>query len=572
MGAQSIELIQGPQTLAYGGTNFAGLIRIVPGKIASKKHLNGKVGYFFESNGRNNGLFTLLQQRYKTWAWRLNSTLKVAGDKSTPNYFQRNTGVREANFNVQIEQQKSLKWRNELYVSNFNTQIGILKGAHINTLSDLEQAFIQEEPFYTDDTFRYAIEAPMQRVAHWLAQLKSRYILSSNKVLELSYTLQHNHRKEYDIRRGKRTDKAAMDLLLVTQDIRLCMDYTPSSRHSIKYGILLNNSNNSNNPNTGILPLIPKYRILGAAGFFIATYQKAPFESSIGIHLNTKNQYTLPFSSDLPRRVLRYKEQLYSYAFAWSLKYNPNANTQFIVHLGTASRPPAINERFSAGLHQGVSSIEEGTINLNTEFAHKINAIANINIQKKLRVEALAYTHFFKNYIYLQPQDELRLTIRGAFPVFQFQQSDAIIAGTDLKLIYTPLKKLQTSLQYSQIYGYNQELKTTLITLPSNQLIANIKLSIPNTAKFKNNAFNAGFRYVFKQNKTTEFQLIPPPPAYYLVDCALKTQVQLNQKKLTISFQINNLLNQRYRDYLNRQRYFTDDLGRSFMINCIFSF
>ena len=38
------------------------------------------------------------------------------------------------------------------------------------------------------------------------------------------------------------------------------------------------------------------------------------------------------------------------------------------------------------------------------------------------------------------------------------------------------------------------------------------------------------------------------------------------QSTLTLGFFVDNILNTAYRDYLNRQRYFTDDLGRNFRI------
>src|SRR5690606_32274030 len=40
-----------------------------------------------------------------------------------------------------------------------------------------------------------------------------------------------------------------------------------------------------------------------------------------------------------------------------------------------------------------------------------------------------AFVHAFDNYIFLKPSGELRLTIRGAFPVFAYSQTDVIMTG-----------------------------------------------------------------------------------------------------------------------------------------------
>ncbi|MFT7121672.1 MAG: iron complex outermembrane receptor protein, partial [Neolewinella sp.] len=68
-----------------------------------------------------------------------------------------------------------------------------------------------------------------------------------------------------------------------------------------------------------------------------------------------------------------------------------------------------------------------------------------------------------------------------------------------------------------------------------------------------------------KQNRLDlEQDFLPPPPAYALADLSLEREWTLSQNKtLHLRAAAQNLLNTRYRDYLDRQRYFADATGRN---------
>jgi iron complex outermembrane receptor protein len=58
-----------------------------------------------------------------------------------------------------------------------------------------------------------------------------------------------------------------------------------------------------------------------------------------------------------------------------------------------------------------------------------------------------------------------------------------------------------------------------------------------------------------------------PPPAYHLLHFQSDITIDLSNKtNLNIGLNITNILNVSYREYLNRLRYFADDLGRNLML------
>jgi iron complex outermembrane receptor protein len=60
-----------------------------------------------------------------------------------------------------------------------------------------------------------------------------------------------------------------------------------------------------------------------------------------------------------------------------------------------------------------------------------------------------------------------------------------------------------------------------------------------------------------------ESDYAPPPPGYTLLGLEAGTDIHINHRSLGVIFGVTNLLNVKYRDYLNAFRYFCDDMGRN---------
>jgi iron complex outermembrane receptor protein len=54
---------------------------------------------------------------------------------------------------------------------------------------------------------------------------------------------------------------------------------------------------------------------------------------------------------------------------------------------------------------------------------------------------------------------------------------------------------------------------------------------------------------------------LAPPPAYFLLGCDFNYEFNLFHKPFKFGINGSNLLNKNYRNYLNRLRYFTDEMG-----------
>jgi iron complex outermembrane receptor protein len=63
-----------------------------------------------------------------------------------------------------------------------------------------------------------------------------------------------------------------------------------------------------------------------------------------------------------------------------------------------------------------------------------------------------------------------------------------------------------------------------------------------------------------------------PPAAYQLLHLYSEMKFETLVSRIQQSHSVQNILNTNYRDYLNRQRFFADEMGRNFQIQLKFNY
>jgi len=76
-----------------------------------------------------------------------------------------------------------------------------------------------------------------------------------------------------------------------------------------------------------------------------------------------------------------------------------------------------------------------------------------------------------------------------------------------------------------------------------------------------------------RQSRIREEQdFLPPPDGYLLWGLNVATHLGIKKSTLHLRLRIENLLNRKYRDYLNRLRYFSDETGTNINLVVNYSF
>ena len=588
LSVDKITIIKGTSAIEYGAGNLGSVVLLEQKKIEKEPHLHGQINYVYESNGRGNNVNLRLEKYSGFFAWRINGTLKKYGDKKSSTYFLNNTGYQEANFSLTLQKSWKEKLFLDIYASTFNTRLGILRGSQVGNITALNNALNAEIPDKTDSLFSYNIDAPKQEINHHLAKFKLKYFFNENNSIIFLVAGQLNNRKEFDIRKGGRSVIPSVDLLQYTYNSEL--KYTHSFKNSWKFKVGNQNIviNNTNDPNTGILPLIPDYNNWKNGLFTTLSRKKKKTNFKIGFRYDAELQKVAEISNDLPRRIIRYENNFHNISGLSSIKFSMTSKQSLTINSGYSERNPGINELYSFGLHQGVSGLEEGTLNLKKEKALK-NTLEYIWYpSSNFSINTLIYHQSFNGFINLIPKqkenangelvNEIRTTIRGAFPVFKYQQTNANIYGFDISSQFSTGNSILGLIKYSFLRGQDVKNKIPLIYMPSNSIFGSLKYQLKkskklNKGKFKNTEIEINNRFVFEQKNILIGQdFVSPPSSYNLFGFKLSTNLILPHYKIRFFTKFNNLFNIKYRDYLNRQRYFANDLGLSVIIGLNFKF
>lgn len=572
LAANKLKVINGVAALEYKGINMGAIVLVEANKLSSDPHLHGKLNAYGETNGRGFGINLQLEKNQPQLAWRLTGTYKQNGDRSTPDYFLRNTGAKELNLSYYAEKTLFRQWKTSLYLSTFNTELGVLRGSHISNLTDLNEAIGREQPFFTEADFNGSIVPPRQVVNHHFVKLASKRDLDSNQSLSLTYSGQLNSRKEFDVRRGSRSEIPALFILQHSHFLE--GKWSLSNKNTItKAGVQMTYSENVNQPETGVTPLIPNYSSFEPSLFFTHTiyYKHSSLDLGVRSDLFIQNIYTT--TRTIPRQNIEFSHLFGNITSAISYSYQVTGLTQLVFNTGFTLRNPAINELYSFGLHQGVSSIEEGNPNLKSEKSFKTSLAIQSRVQEAFSWHAQAYFHNLNDFIYLKPQRETRLTIRGAYPVFSYEQTHAQMYGLDLSTKYKITEGLDCSLEYSYLRGNNLTENLPLIFVPANRLRSELVYATSKLGNWENPSIAITGSYSFRQDHLNLSQdFIPAPDAYLLLGTKISIEKQIQKKRMHFYLQVDNLLNTRYRDYLNRLRYFANEQGRNIVLGLIMNY
>ena len=122
--------------------------------------------------------------------------------------------------------------------------------------------------------------------------------------------------------------------------------------------------------------------------------------------------------------------------------------------------------------------------------------------------------------------------------------------------------------------AYNLTLKEGIVGMPANRFENAIEYKLETFNGFKDVYAEIGYQNVLTQDNVAEgSDYLAPPKGYGLLN--FKTGFSLptyKQQQIIVDFEISNLLNTAYRDYLNRFRYYADEMGRNYSLKLKMTF
>ena len=592
----TLKVIKGAGALQYGGNAIGGVVIASAPKVPLLDSLYGKTILSGSSNGLGGTVSSSLTRSNQNGFYTaFQGSLKRYGDFNAPNYNLSNTGVFERNIAATIGFNR-IDYGVEAYYSLFKNEIGILRASHIGGAEDQVQAIASPVPSIIND-FTYNIDAPRQDVTHHLARIKGFKNIENIGLISLQYDYQQNNRLEFDVRRGSNKDKASVDLVLDTQTLTIDVASDISEKLTTKFGIVGSLQTNYANPETGVRRLIPDYDKYSIAGFVSGNYditQKWVLEAGFRFdytHMNVFKFYRRSFwqdrgydnqFSDLVveeignQLLVNPKLDFYNPSFTIGSKYSFGLYKLF-ANYSLSSRAPNASEQFSEGLHHSASRIELGDLQFTSETAHKISLTLQ-KIGERVNFTITPFATKIDDFILIEPTG-IRQTIRGNFQVWEYRQTQAQMYGLDLDANLSLTDNVRFVHQFSLVKGYDKTSNEPLISMPAANTLNSLVYTNPN---FNNLSIAIQSNYVFRQNEfpNTNFEVVlpdsiqtvdisTPPSGYHLLNLNITAAIRPDMQ---VGLYVNNLLNTSYRNYLNRLRYYADDVGRNITLQLKYNY
>ena len=596
----AVTVVKGAQALRYTGDALGGVVIAQSTRPVRQDTLWGKTQVSYQDNGGGyQSSVQLNRSRASGWFSSMTAGYQKQGDLQAPDYLLTNTAMEQKSFSGQWGL-KQAEYGFSAYGSWIGSDLGILAASHLSGAEDQFRALSAQKPLIIEE-FDYVIDAPRQAVGHALARIDGYWRHPFWGTVSGQIDYQFNQRKEFDVRRKSLKGTPALDLTLQSFNANVHVKKIDQKQRTLEYGLVLGTQSNVSDPGTGVKRLIPDYQSQQYAGYLLGSqpiddqwivdagvrldYQGIKGYKYYGTGFWDQRQYGEDFSDwvvwkEDQQLLTRLQLDYTTWSGSLGLHRDAGRGWEQYLNISRASRAPNPAELFSEGLHHSAASIELGDIRFSPEIAHKIS----VTWTKKTgntTFEIHPYAQWIDGFMLLVPIGATQ-TIRGHFQVWEYRQTAASIWGIDFDAGHQWNKHLRSIHQVSWLYGTDTARDEPLMMMPppmiDNQVEWNKGLwtfSLGHQwtgaqTRFPN--YNIAV-FIPTENRTVEVDLSTPPSAYGLWHTRLEYQVKKQgnlQPKIGIS--VRNAANLNYRNYLNRLRFYADDLGRFIQLYTIIKF
>jgi iron complex outermembrane receptor protein len=554
-------VLKGAGALKYGSDAIGGAILAEPKALPSDQRFHANLHTGFSTNNRQYVVHAMAEQHLvhaPAWSWRAHVTHRRSGNVRTPDYWQHNTGAGELNFSAAVGYRKPT-FRSDIFFSAFQTRIGIFSGSHIGNLTDLQQTILSPRPLLNIDAFTYDIDRPYQQVGHYLLRSRSVWNLKQGNRLNLQIAQQFNLRQEYD--RAMITDRPELDLSLNTTTADLGWEQDPGRPRHVQAGIGMMRQENAW---SGSRFFIPNYVLLNPYAYMLRRSVKGPWTAEAGFRFDHRNLTSYRNRSG----AMSSQELAFSnISGSGGITRKMGSDLKLSGNAAWAWRAPHVNELYVNGLHHGTATFEIGDSLLKQERALNLSVQLTFDDDSLWDADITLYSNLIRDFINLVPVTPATLTLRGAYPTFRFKQTDARLSGADYRISRVLTERWSAMVKGSFLFARDLGKDDWLSQMPPHRVEGQITWKIPG-ARFRDTYLSPSVQHVFRQRLVPDpnNDYLAPPPAYTLVHLNFGTSFRISGWESSLNMGVHNLLNVRYRDYMNRFRYFTDEMGRNFTL------
>ncbi|QJX47058.1 TonB-dependent receptor [Hymenobacter taeanensis] len=576
--ASKLTVVKGAASVRYGSDAIGGVVLVQPKALRDSAGTGGELNLVGMSNnglGAASGTIEGNLAKLPALSWRVQGTAKRAGTMRAPGYYLKNSGFEEYDYSGAVGWRKAT-YGLEVFYSQFSTKLGILPAAHAESPSDLSAAIARPRPLETT-SFNYYINRAYQQVSHELLKLTG--FVKTGSVGRLTATLgqQTDFRDEYDLYSARNAERAALNRPALSYSNRtttgeLVWEHKPLGHFTGSVGLA--GTYQLNRYADGTKGFIPFYNNYVAGAFAIERWQQGKWQLEGGLRADYRHLQTRRGTRNA-QGVYYVDRREFSYvtpAASLDAMYDPAAHLTLSLTTSLTQRAPAPNERFSDGVHNAQYELGydlvPGNGALRPETAYHTALTANWHDNPRLNGEVTVYQTAINGFIYQQPILPPVINIRGTLISWQYYQTNATLRGLDIGLTYRLAPQWQLAGKASVVRGRDTKADQWQVFMPADRAELSVRYEAPDgNGRLTGRYVNLGGYAVARQTRVPDNYAAKdyalPPAGYALLGLETGATVHWGRLPLEVSVAGSNLLNQRYRDYLNRYRYFANEMGRN---------
>jgi iron complex outermembrane recepter protein len=590
-----VEVVKGPASLMYGSDAIGGVIDIKQLDVPAENSFGGSVDLTGKSNNNLLGTSVDIFARRKALYFTGRVTMLDFGDYRVPTdsvdiysykaalykRFLRNTAGDEKDFHFSLGT-IGQRLFTRFYFSNLHTKSGFFANAH-----GLEPRNVD---IGLHDSSSRDIQYPFQEVNHLKITNRSEWH-GNNFDLKMEIGFQNNFREEWSqyVSHGYMPanfpDTTSFDADLERQfdkDVysgNLKGSFDPIENLLLTGGV---NTEFQDNDINGRGFIIPGFTQITVGAFVLGKYYLTPktiLQAGVRFDygkINTEvysDWFQSPDEIDgdtVWNYLQRAPEISRNFSnISWSVGFNQNwGKVSLKANIGKSFRMPIAKELAANGVNYHRFSYEVGTSDLSPEVSYQLDVGAEYN-SADFAVDISPFLDYFPNYIFLNPTSKHDRLYGNGNQVFFYTQSEVLRFGGEIHSHYNLFNLLTIGVIGEYVYSEQLSGEKEGFTLPFSppaSLLINLKYSPQSTFGVENPYLSVDYRLVARQNR-----IVPPEEktdGYQSVNFSLGGDLSFGKESITIAFQIQNIINQKYFNHTSYYRLINvPEAGRNFVLN-----
>jgi len=571
--AEQVEIIKGAASLLYGSDAIGGAVNLIPERFHVAKgeytEFNGSFTSAYHSN--NNELTLGAKFGLSKGKFGLKGSLikRNAGNFHTP----------ESDTYMQTSIPGDPKFTGEIDHTDFEQLNGSIS---TGILTSIGLFSLNYDHYFNENNFLLPTGSPIGlRLQNQILTAKSN-LPFGHFILRPKFSYQRNHRQASKPGQSRETlpDSANVDLELQVFTGRLEIEHDPYAHFS---GIIGMELKYYDHENIGKVPLQPTGHFTNFSIFGFEEWSCKKITLNFGMRFDHRSQEFLASSTN-PLLTENDKKSFSSLSGALGVAYQITSSLTATANIGRGFRTPSFYNLYVYGYHGGVFAFQVGNPDLKSEFSLDMSSSLRFRTQNTQAI-ATFYQNRISNYIFLYNAPDHALAPQDETFVFAHDQADAILNGFDLSFETHPLSWLVLKMNYSTIsseFAQGPHEGDGLPLMPADRICGEIKLLMPDlrallspyilfNLKNVSDKSAAGIYEPFGQFDPGIGPDIPfgvaSTKAYSILDLGFGFDYKFGQSIVNFDFEISNLLNEEYRDFLDTYKGYSLAPGRSFNLN-----